>query len=505
MVVDYSKWDKIELSDDSDIEVHPNVDKNSFIRWKQQSIHEERIKRDQDIKNLEAQTTMYSNLNKRVDKILKNYELININEIDKYLNENFDKNERQIGDNVDPDIPTFNEMVEDLFEQLQNDAKKQNLNSNDKDIIKNLLLNHRSKISTVTIEAKEKLNELYKAKNSHISSDDIHTGFNSSFLNKKNDDKEDKKNTEIIETIEQKNSFIKKNNNSLLPSSIKENSTPILQFIEYTNEKDLMKLDNRTINFSKISIDKLNESKEFLINNMQILSNQQKDALMMKSFDYQLNSNNKDDKMTYQIIHQSEIMSYLREIYDLQKIPFLQIDKMKEVIEMFFNKVMNNPQGKQSFLESVKQKFNHVKQRSKIIEEETINEQESGEGIETIQLKSLDDSTELEVNLPNFELKGIDENEDKKIEAFNKLPKDMQVAVKTGKLDEVNKVFSKMTVEEAENILEIFDEGEIIGIKALLDDENDFKTLQDEYNSNQQKIEELDINDKQQSTTDIVD
>jgi cell division cycle protein 37 len=27
--MDYSKWDKLELSDDSDIEVHPNIDKKS--------------------------------------------------------------------------------------------------------------------------------------------------------------------------------------------------------------------------------------------------------------------------------------------------------------------------------------------------------------------------------------------------------------------------------------------------------------------------------------------
>lgn len=33
--LDYSKWDAIELSDDEDIEVHKNIDKASFIRWKQ--------------------------------------------------------------------------------------------------------------------------------------------------------------------------------------------------------------------------------------------------------------------------------------------------------------------------------------------------------------------------------------------------------------------------------------------------------------------------------------
>ena len=44
MPIDYSKWDKIEISDDSDVEVHPNVDKQSFIRWKQRDIHEKECK-----------------------------------------------------------------------------------------------------------------------------------------------------------------------------------------------------------------------------------------------------------------------------------------------------------------------------------------------------------------------------------------------------------------------------------------------------------------------------
>lgn len=44
-MVDYSKWDNLEISDDSDIEVHPNVDKRSMIKWKQEALHRERAER----------------------------------------------------------------------------------------------------------------------------------------------------------------------------------------------------------------------------------------------------------------------------------------------------------------------------------------------------------------------------------------------------------------------------------------------------------------------------
>jgi len=39
MPVDYSKWDKLEISDDEDIECHPNIDKASMIRWHQAALH----------------------------------------------------------------------------------------------------------------------------------------------------------------------------------------------------------------------------------------------------------------------------------------------------------------------------------------------------------------------------------------------------------------------------------------------------------------------------------
>ncbi|RPD52313.1 hypothetical protein L227DRAFT_471519, partial [Lentinus tigrinus ALCF2SS1-6] len=45
MPLNYSKRDKLELSDDSDIEGHPNVDKRGYRRWKERAIHEQREER----------------------------------------------------------------------------------------------------------------------------------------------------------------------------------------------------------------------------------------------------------------------------------------------------------------------------------------------------------------------------------------------------------------------------------------------------------------------------
>lgn len=480
MPIDYSKWDKIELSDDSDIEVHPNVDKRSFIKWKQQSIHENRMKRNQDIKNLETQTEMYSCLNKRVDKLLQHLsdqDLVIKENVSKFLNANFDKSEKSEGDNVDPDIPSYNEMVEDLFDQLERDAKNEGKDPKDGSLIRQLILKHRKKIDDVTVEAKHKLEELYREKNALISSDDIKPGFDSGFMNKK-ETKEEGKLAENLEKV----AAAKSDTTSVLPNLPQ-------QFIEY---EDVMQLAPETEEFGKIASSDYAKSESYLLSHMPIISEQQKDALMMKAFEFQMKG---DEKSTYRVIHQSELLAYIREIYDMKKITALVPSEMKQVITMFFQRVVrgSNVAGKQSFLQSVQAKFDHVKNRVHIMEQEHQNEQE---GVETIQLKSLDDSTELEVNLPNFE--STDPEEIKRVEAFRKLPKVMQDAVKTRNLDRVNEVFAETPIKEAEEYLDLLNEADIIGVKALLESEADFKELQDQY-ENQSKLEELNLERKDES------
>jgi cell division cycle protein 37 len=70
MPLDYSKWDKLELSDDSDIEVHPNVDKRSFIKWKQESIHMEREQRRQKIEFLQNETGRNARLLEQLNSLI---------------------------------------------------------------------------------------------------------------------------------------------------------------------------------------------------------------------------------------------------------------------------------------------------------------------------------------------------------------------------------------------------------------------------------------------------
>ncbi|KAL7917641.1 Cdc37 N terminal kinase binding domain-containing protein [Trichoderma austrokoningii] len=69
-MVDYSKWDKLELSDDSDVDVHPNVDKRSFIKAKQNQIHVERQQRKVQIEALKYERLVNDTLWQRISSLI---------------------------------------------------------------------------------------------------------------------------------------------------------------------------------------------------------------------------------------------------------------------------------------------------------------------------------------------------------------------------------------------------------------------------------------------------
>ncbi|KAJ7175958.1 Cdc37 N terminal kinase binding-domain-containing protein [Mycena filopes] len=69
MPLNYNKWDALQLSDDSDIEEHPNVDKRSMVRALQNKIHEEREQRKYNIAHLRAQIACNHILYPRIQAI----------------------------------------------------------------------------------------------------------------------------------------------------------------------------------------------------------------------------------------------------------------------------------------------------------------------------------------------------------------------------------------------------------------------------------------------------
>ncbi|KAF6070848.1 Cdc37 C terminal domain family protein [Candida albicans] len=71
-------------------------------------------------------------------------------------------------------------------------------------------------------------------------------------------------------------------------------------------------------------------------------------------------------------------------------------------------------------------------------------------------------------------------------------------AIKTESIDEVNKEFAKLKIEDAERILEIFNECGVIGISGYIEDEKEFEELKKEYaheTANQEEDQSASVED----------
>ncbi|CAI5760498.1 unnamed protein product [Candida verbasci] len=466
MPIDYSKWDKIELSDDSDVEVHPNVDKRSFIRWKQRDIHEKRMQRNIEIKSIIIQLTMYAKLNDRLVYLLNKLspsELLNNELVLKTLDSEFDPKEKfdyeklikSKGDSVRKGLtdlkfdkeeientPCYNEMIDDLFIQIKDDHEDA---KTDGDKLIQYIKDHRQRIDDVSSKQTIKLDSLLNEKAQLITNEDLHTGFDTSFINKDKD--EPKKETLKQTTIETINT----------PVEHKEPEKDILDELELLPE---------TEKFGQIPSTDLNKSAEYLIKNYHICTQQQKDALVMTAFNYQLDGNSSEAK---QIVHQSILLQYAAQLTG----PNMIKDNAIKAVKLFFSKINDTSSpARIAIEEEVKNTFNHIVQRCEVIK----NERNEQEGEELIQLRALDEGTELTVNLP--------EEGTQEYEIFNdKLPLNFQEALKTGSIDEVNNEFAKLKLEDAEKILEIFNECGVLGINGVLENEDQFQELQRESKS----------------------
>jgi len=510
MPIDYSKWDKIEISDDSDVEVHPNVDKKSFIRWKQRDIHEKRMQRNIEIKSILVQLTMYAKLNERVDyllELLSPEQMLNNELVMSTLNAKFDPHEKfdyekliaSKGDTLRKGLqdlkfdkeeientPAYNEMIEDLFIQIKEDHPDAKTNG---DKLVNYLKEHRAKIDDVLSKQTVKLDDLLNQKAQLIVSDDLHTGFDRSFLNKDKPEENDeigKVKAKIGEIESEKKEAIKPPTTKPVGTTKGTVASPaVTQADGEEIEKallDSIDLMPETDKFGTIDPKNLSESADYLIKHTKICTESQKDALIMLAFDAQLNG---DTNTTKRIVHQSLLLQYVAQI----KGNSTSREDTIRAIKLLFTKFQNEEKVKQFFNDEFTNTVNHIIQRCKVIKEEQENNANNNEEA-LIQLRALDDNTTLTVNIP--------EEGTKEYEIFSsKLPAEFQTAIKTQSLDEVNKEFAKLKVEDAEKILEIFNECGVIGINGYLEDEKEFEELKKEFNENEheQELHDLGIAD----------
>ncbi|KAE8380283.1 Cdc37 N terminal kinase binding-domain-containing protein, partial [Aspergillus bertholletiae] len=436
MVLDYSKWDALELSDDSDIEVHPNVDKRSFIRAKQAQIHQQRMQRRHEIETLKYERIINDGLLSRIDQLLKSLQ----------QHEGSAKNPEELVFQVlmesasnpsedqppappagvythEKEQPKYSQMMSSLVDQVKKEMSEISSDKLLKEYIKGVQ-GHKDKVLGLQKELLEKLAELEKEERSKITSDQIHTGFDTSFVSK-SDSKGKETEAKKAESVELLN-----------PTALSGASSQNMTTDEDEEDPENMKASDLAKRFAKINRNDYRTLLQFVSEHPEIVAEKETDGLLVEAFNSQMEG--KED-YARTCVHHGLLLQYCRSLG-------------RDGISLFFKRITTKDhQASTLFRNDVNETYNKIKTRAAELAKDGSASNDPA-GVEQIQLHAVDPNTKITINIPAAESSEPVEVEARKI--FESFSNEMQQALNSESLDEVNKVLGKMSVEEAEDVVE---------------------------------------------------
>ena len=489
MPVDYSKWDALELSDDSDIEVHPNVDKRSFIRAKQNQIHQQRYDRKREIETLKYERIINDGLLERINALLdalkKHQKDSESSKPDEVV---FQAMIESAGDPAKDDPPKppegvythqkepqpkYSKMMGSLVDQVKKEVDEKKAGDRYSGYIDGVY-EHLTKVQNLQQELLKKLASLEKDEKAKITSESIRDGFNTSHVsrqepgtiaaaeakakNKSNSSNRSKSSeTKLLNPTA---SGLSSSHRSALQRSDSAVSSGAEADVEddallTTHEKDSddeddtssIKLTPEARQFAAVKLGDYRACLQFISQHPSIVNEATQDALLVEAFNSQMKG---QDLYARTCVHQGLLIQYCRQLG-------------KDGVGMFFKRITTKGHQAQTvFNKDVAETYLRIKTRSAELKKEE-DENAGQEGVEQIQLHAVEPGTEIHINLP--QPNSAEEVEIQARKIFDNFPPGLQRALESGKLDEVNLVLGKMSVEEAEEVVELLGQGGMLSLQ----------------------------------------
>ena len=472
MVLDYSKWDALELSDDSDIEVHPNVDKKSFIRAKQNQIHQQRYQRRHEIDTLKYERIINDGLLERINALLdalKKHQddARNPDELvfqaliesagDPAKDEPPRPPEGVYAQQKEP-TPKFSKMIGSLVDQVKKEVDEKKAPNRYQDFIDGVT-GHLTKVQTLQQELLVKLASLEKEESSKITSDSIHTGFNASHIAKPSEkptspptSKKEKK-VELLNPNTTPRDTLKHTQDDAVSSGaevdIEDGS--LAKQGDSDSDTDIQPTPLGQA-FAKIKLGDYRSCLEFISKNPSIVAERETDGLLVEAFHAQM-----DGKDTYarQSVHQALLLQYCNKLG-------------RDGIGLFFKRITTKDhQAGKVFADDVNTTYHRIKTRALELQKEHPTDGSGtaagGEGIEQIQLHAVDPTTTIHIIVPDPTSTHPAELAARRI--FDAFSPDLQAALQAASLDGVNKVLARLSVPEAEEVVRLLGEGGMLSLE----------------------------------------
>ncbi|WEW61738.1 hsp90 co-chaperone Cdc37 [Emydomyces testavorans] len=432
MVLDYSKWDALELSDDSDIEVHPNVDKRSFIRAKQHQIHQQRLQRRQEIATLKYERIINDGLLQRIDGLLtalKKQEN-STRDSDQLVFQALIESAGEPGKDQPPappegvytherETPKYSQMMGSLVDQVKKELDETKPEDRFQGFI-NGVEAHKNKVLDLQQELLVKLAQLEREESSKITSDSIHTGFSSTFISKS--EPISKKKEPSVELLN--------------PGAANQEAVGAVSSGAEADEESEsgdgndLKVTPLAKQFAKLNVGDYQACLRFITDHPDIVTERKTDELLMEAFDAQLAG---QDDYARQCVHQGLLLQYCRSLG-------------RDGVSLFFKRISTKDhRANVIFRDDVNSTYNRIRTRTKELAKKPAE-------VEQIQLRAVDPSTQINIRIPPAD--STDPQHIAAREIFDSFPPGLQRALQSESLDEVNKVLGKMSVDEAEEVVE---------------------------------------------------
>lgn len=499
MPVDYSKWDALELSDDSDIEVHPNVDKKSFIRAKQNQIHQQRFERKREIDTLKYERVINDGLLERINALLdalqKHVEEAKVKDPEQLVFQSMLESAADPAKDEPPkppegvytqqkEQPLYSKMMASLIDQVKKDVDEKKTSDRYKDYVDGVR-GHLTKVQNLQQELLTKLAQLEKEEASKITSDQLYDGVNYSSVNKaksKAPAATSSKKTREPELLNSKTGLASNERDNLHRSDsgissgaeadIEDGNLNADETGGDIDDEDDLTLTPEARQFSKIKVGNFSSSLDFIGKHYdEIMTSRTQDSLLGEAFTVQLKG-----EATYarQCVHQALLIQYCRQLG-------------KDGVGVFFKRVTSpGHQAHKVFVDDVNDTYNRIRTRTAEIKKEQQDIDARG-GVEQIQLHAVEPGTEIHINVPQPGSSDPVEIESRRI--FESFPPNLQKALQSGSLDKVNEVLGKMAVDEAEQVVEKLGDGGMLSMQeGVIDATNE---------EGQQRLREIEENEKQ--------
>ncbi|KAJ3181844.1 hsp90 co-chaperone Cdc37 [Gaertneriomyces sp. JEL0708] len=457
MPVDYSKWDKLELSDDEDFECHPNVDKASMVRWRQAQIHQQRKERKDKIAALKRESTANNRAITAFNNLVS-IELSSLEEVkaqlssfcsecatwDKQLqDEYFQAMMKDREDRWGPPEPdnflwsrvTYEKMAKDILELLTvADFKQVFEHAVDTTVTG---LSDRQKAVDAEIQKEE---AEAKAK---LTTDDIKEGFSKTILSKSNAPTttaakapSDKTQT-VMETIHSPKSTPSEPSSHATSAGEEDDADyitypPAQEFSEFTD---------------------LDKSYEFLGKHPEIVTQKHSDMILAEAFRKEMEG---QPGAAQRCVKQALLLQYCSLLG-------------KDGVSLFFHRIRSGSHSAgQMFYKDVEDTYKRIHERVKVLNAKQQQEEEAEQATlrQRLEACTQPDGT---LKLPITDESTDDEK--KRAQVFETLPHNFQKALLLQDVDGINDYLSSLSREEGEAVVKECNDVGLLTLQIEDDDE----------------------------------